>query len=315
MTSVSGGTRRQLFDELAHQSRGVARSLADGRRYGVDQHEETITESLLLDLARSQPNVKVRTFTRMEESRETGADWAWWWEGERRWFGALVQAKVLKDRNGLSGYDFGYRPKVSNYRPDPERQIDLLLKASKHWDLPPLYALYNGPDLNIDPASWHCTEIPYDPEAMGVAVLPAPIASWLLGLGDASQSSTNRFSRPLPCVICPASCLGYTAALRWLLQTPWFEPSVLGFDDDAMEDDLALRAARSVLSSIALARSSQFRRLDLGRAEVANVRRGVREQPPAYVRAAIASSEPLEAREYDLRVPPRVVVVTRPESE
>ena len=43
----------------------------------------------------AQPNILVRTYTRWEESRESGADWAWWWEGETRWFGALVQAKRL----------------------------------------------------------------------------------------------------------------------------------------------------------------------------------------------------------------------------
>lgn len=121
--------RRQLFDELDAQARAVALRMSDGRRLGVEQQEETITESLLLELARAQPRVKIRTFTRAEESRTTGADFAWWWEGEHQWFGALVQAKRLVPQGSDFGYDFGYRPRRTDARPTPERQIDLLLRA------------------------------------------------------------------------------------------------------------------------------------------------------------------------------------------
>lgn len=76
--------RLGLFTDLEQQSRGVYEQIRDGTKYGVVQHEETITESFLLKLAKSQPNVAIRTFTKYQESRESGADWEWWWEGDRR---------------------------------------------------------------------------------------------------------------------------------------------------------------------------------------------------------------------------------------
>lgn len=165
---VTEAEAQQLFDVLLDQSRSVFHRLSDGRALGVEQHEETITESLLLEMRRAQPEIVVKTFSRAEESRKTGADWAWWWEGERTWFGALVQAKrLVEQRAGSFGYAFDYRPQPSKANPNPDRQIDLLMAASRRFELPPMFALYNGPDLMIDAAQWVCTEIPFDPAAMG----------------------------------------------------------------------------------------------------------------------------------------------------
>jgi len=285
--------------------------MLDGRQFGVEQHEETLTESLLLEIARSHPSVAVRTFSRKEESNESGADWAWWWEGERQWFGAIVQAKRLSSQGrGAFGYDFSYRPKKTDARPDPERQIDLLLRASRTFDLPALYVLYNGPDHVVDPRTWACREIAFDPSAMGAAVLPATVAAWLLGLDATSQDTVNAYSRPLPCEICPDRCRGYDGAVAWLLG--WgYTPDDFGFDPDTPPDDPALLAAFSYLSMLANARIGQFSAFSrLGSPEVAYVRRGVREEPPAYVRATLRgdAAEDLEARE---PVPQRVVVFRR----
>jgi len=114
--------------------------MVDGRRLGVEQQEETLTESLLLEIIRKSRTITVHTFSRTEEGR-TGADWAWWWEGDRRWFGAIVQAKRLNQRTGQ--VDFGYRTRPSGSNPAPERHIDLLLEAARDLQLPPLYVLYN----------------------------------------------------------------------------------------------------------------------------------------------------------------------------
>jgi len=56
----------------------------------VAQQEETITESVLLELKESLPQLSIKTYTRLEENRDTGADWLWWWCGETAWFGGLV---------------------------------------------------------------------------------------------------------------------------------------------------------------------------------------------------------------------------------
>ena len=61
---ISSRQAASLFSELRKQSNDVHRRLLDGRAFGVEQHEETITESLLLELQRAQPNILVRTYTR-----------------------------------------------------------------------------------------------------------------------------------------------------------------------------------------------------------------------------------------------------------
>ena len=66
---------------LLLQSRNLHQQMLDGKALGVEQHEETLTESLLLELSRGSSYVKVRTYSKAEESRTTGADWAWWWKG------------------------------------------------------------------------------------------------------------------------------------------------------------------------------------------------------------------------------------------
>ena len=126
-----------LFDLLLKESRNVHQRIIDGKRYGVTQYEEGITQSLLLEVTRNSPTATVVMYTHAEESHETGADWAWWWEGEHRWFGALVQAKRLNAKQLT--YDFAYRPRNSSVS-----QIDLLFQAAAQQQLPPLYVLYGG---------------------------------------------------------------------------------------------------------------------------------------------------------------------------
>lgn len=181
--------------------------------------------------------------------------------------------------------------------------------------MPPLYALYNGPDFKLDPSWWQCGEVSFDPSVMGVSVLPAAVAAWLLGLGSTVQDSVNQYSRALPCVLCPSTCMGFPTPLRWLLQTPWLNIEDLGFDEDTPDDDPALRAALSILAQLASGLVGQLRRVDSGSPVVASVRRGVRDEPPSYVRAAMASSDPLDASEFDGDVPDRVVVMTRSEGD
>ncbi len=239
----------------------------------------------------------------------TGADWAWWWEGERRWFGALVQAKRLQP--GAGRYDFGYRPRSSASNPSPQRQIDLLMQAARQFDLPPLYVLYNGPDLVIDSDRWLCDEIPLDPAAMGASILPAAAAAWLLGLGATDQAAVNELARPLPCHVCPQRCSSFLV-VHWLLQADTdLLPEVLGFPHGTNGNDLAFRAAASYLAGLANARTRQFRALSSS-SEVAVVRQGIRGSPPLYVQAAF---EPDVIPDENEPLPPRVVVMRRGDNQ
>jgi hypothetical protein len=85
-------TRKALEDVLAQCARLTHIRLSDGRRNGVELHEETITQDLLLDIAMAMPAMTVTTFTKHREARN-GADWQWeWWCEGSQWFGLRVQA-------------------------------------------------------------------------------------------------------------------------------------------------------------------------------------------------------------------------------
>ena len=55
-----------------------------------------------------------------------------------------VQAKRLKMKAGTPYYDFAYKPRLSKLR-----QIDRLVEAAAKDALPAVYALYNGPELDL----------------------------------------------------------------------------------------------------------------------------------------------------------------------
>src|SRR5260370_34369693 len=104
-----GRLREALEETLLDRAVWTHARLQAGRSCGVELHEETITQDLVLDISAALPTLSVKTFTRRKEARN-GADWQWeWWSEGRRWFGLRVQAKRLKKlKNGELGYDLGY---------------------------------------------------------------------------------------------------------------------------------------------------------------------------------------------------------------
>jgi hypothetical protein len=101
--------------------------------------EETVTETVLLDLAATLPGiVHIVPFTKPEEGK-TGADWEWCLHdvGRSRYLRFLVQAKVLDDRDGEYAHldRFIGESKI--------RQIDRLRATSAFRRIPALYVFYN----------------------------------------------------------------------------------------------------------------------------------------------------------------------------
>jgi Family of unknown function (DUF6615) len=127
----NGMVREALTDVLMDRAAWTHARLQAGRKHGVELHEETITQDLLLDIATALPAMMVRTFTKRQEAR-TGADWQWeWWFEGRQWFGLRVQAKRLKHLpSGQLGYDLGYQ------RGGSRRQIDHLIDDARRVRLP-----------------------------------------------------------------------------------------------------------------------------------------------------------------------------------
>ncbi|UOA14987.1 DUF6615 family protein [Sulfitobacter dubius] len=122
----------------------------DARHHGLKLQEETITEMLLLRLARECEHLglNVKMFNRIEEGGSTktgkvgnGADWEWFIETKLCQVGFRVQAKVLSSgltpvRGALS---------VGKYEGlhDDRLQTDDLIRDATKLGYNPIYVFYN----------------------------------------------------------------------------------------------------------------------------------------------------------------------------
>lgn len=190
---------------LLNRASWVHQRLTDAERLHVSIGEDTVTQDLLLDLRLMYPRLVVKPFTRWEESRHTGADWEWWIEGHSYWFGFRVQAKkLLPTTGGDVGYDFGSRPG----RPHAPRQIETLIASSARHGVPAIYALYNGPRLDLSSFPWRCGQLPPVAPVAGVTAVGARTARTLFHAGTTNLSDVGAYARPWSCL---ATCLpGFT---------------------------------------------------------------------------------------------------------
>lgn len=277
--------QRTLAADLARTASWAGRRIADGEAAGVHQQEETITESVLLDLRLAQPDVQVVTLTRRQESRR-GADWVWWWQGRRRWFGAVVQAKK---RTPADRYGFGSRPASRKGEPQRPLQMDTLIRTSGAVRLPALYALYRPRSPHGAAGASPCPLLPLWPGADGITVMDALVAKWLSNLhggGDVPSPEAEKLARPWSCLVtCGRWCPG-----GGLLPLGDIWPR-LGFDELPQDDDLAWRAA---LTAHLAARAADHRMFfatdpsDPARASHTGhsdrrIAQAVLERPPDYV--------------------------------
>lgn len=185
-----------------------ARTTWDRRRVakarGLSFGEETITETILMDLALAIPgHLTIAQFSKNQEAKR-GADWAWAFRdatGTRN-LPMLVQAKLL-DRS-----DHGY-PEIGRYvgtkRP-PVRQIDRLIATAVRYRWPALYAFYNHLD---DPRRIpdYCRTVPNAglvmPESWGISVaLAQDVRDALDPRNDRSFDTHSQHSMPLHCLLC-----------------------------------------------------------------------------------------------------------------
>lgn len=239
------GIDQQDFSaSLIEQSVYVDRRLSDCERMNTSWGETSITEDLLYRLgSRFENDLEVVPYNQREEAT-TGADWAWEWhfEGSTAWFSMLVQAKKLKRiAAGRFGYDIGYTSGSNG-----DLQIDVLREFASAQNMSAVYALYNGPNLDVETA-WPCPTIPRSRPMMGVSVLSAEIARQRLEASDHDryvlQSMTTPWSVPLSCV---SRCDGWISCGGPFFGFP---PAEAGFPPETPEYDLAYRVALSIKSS------------------------------------------------------------------
>ncbi|MEH2404372.1 MAG: DUF6615 family protein [Nostoc sp.] len=103
-------------------------------------NEESLTDWLLFHISTKVPNIHYHTFTRIEEARQTGADWEWWILFPQNYVRFRVQAKKLST-------DDNYK-KIA-YANKYGLQIHKFLEDSKQANAISLYALYS-PAINYE---------------------------------------------------------------------------------------------------------------------------------------------------------------------
>lgn len=198
MMTADGPDLFTTFWHLAHltwQRRGTAKKL------DMYFSEETISETLLLELAiRNQTEITILPFNKREEGLN-GADWEWCFLDPvtRTNQRMLVQAKLLDDKDQVYSHIDRFIGSSGI------RQIDRLMENSRNREIPALYVFYNH--LN-DPgrlpqrsACRACVECWGCSVALAEAVA-ANLASSSSPMKSKSFEEIKLLSQPWLCLLC-----------------------------------------------------------------------------------------------------------------
>lgn len=192
-----------LVHHFEYLAKDTWETLRDATALHIAQGEETITDNLLLYLARQHlPNLRVIKTPKSLES-EKGTDWEWWIGNSHTGFVRYaVQAKKL---DGTT-YRYSKLNHLVGKAPHQESQHVVLKKYATANDAIPLYALYNNIELSDYTHFWQCP-LPQEVEQLGITVTPlknveTAITTW----GGRTFQSLHKHSDtiPLRCLVrCP----------------------------------------------------------------------------------------------------------------
>jgi hypothetical protein len=172
-----------LFQKL---SSCAALAIFDAGQLGLLYQEETISENLLLSLAKNCQNVKIKSFKRHEETKN-GSDWEWWIKRHPKWLHMRVQAKKMR----ASGAVF---QKLITQKPNPASptQICTLINKAAADNALPAYCFYVGDNSN----TWSA---------------PPPAGCFIAKAKDIKKLNSNRWteiqeiSEPWHVLVCTCS--------------------------------------------------------------------------------------------------------------
>lgn len=175
---------------------------ATAKNAGMTFSEETISETLLLELAtRNSSDITVVPFNKWQEG-QNGADWEWCFHdpATRTFQRMIVQAKLLDDQE--KGYSHIDRFIGST----GVRQIDRLLTTSTELGIPALYVFYNhlSDETRLPPTQHPCMACNH---CWGCSAAPAPAVSLKLQAENSvakakSFDEIKLLSRPWLCLLC-----------------------------------------------------------------------------------------------------------------
>lgn len=182
-------------------SRTVWARRAAAKASNLSFNEETITETILLDLKTTYSgHVQIVAFDKTREAN-TGADWLWSFvsaDGKRS-FTMLVQAKRLEDAEQVYR---GINRRIGKRSP-PVRQIDQLRITARKEKVPAIYAFYNHV-TNLSRIPKKCRSLqPADPDqVLGFGISVADASTVASALPDEKFDTHQTHSIPLHCLLC-----------------------------------------------------------------------------------------------------------------
>lgn len=130
-----------------HEACKVWQDMSDAKQFGMPRNEETVTEELLLSLAREHQGrgLSVKAYTKQEEAT-TGGDWAFWFSDLRGLgIGARIQAKRLFSRSGRYESLFHQSDAQKKQGKPTPNQCQTILDYQD--GLIPIYIFYNSDAL------------------------------------------------------------------------------------------------------------------------------------------------------------------------
>lgn len=165
------------------------------KRVGMPFSEETITDTVLLDLTTQNPGeIKIVPFNKHREG-QTGADWEWCFYdlASSTFQPILVQAKLLDDRDR----EYSHIDRLIGST--GVRQIDRLLATASRRRIPAIYAFYNHLDNHLRVPVRACKLLSCA-ECWGCSVALADVVSRVLPAKDFDTLKAH--SRPWVCLLC-----------------------------------------------------------------------------------------------------------------
>ena len=183
-----------IFEQIAE---ATWRRLEQAKRLDVRLGEETLTDILALELARSNTrNVRLIQTTKADEAKQ-GTDIEMRIHTDRS--NAIPLAIQAKKINRLATRYDSLSAKIDTKR----RQIDVLDFYAKGIGAKPLYLLFNHIPRPHQ-STWHCTH-PFDPPQLGCTLVPsARIRQVLAQRGHRNFHSIHSFPDAIPwrCIEC-----------------------------------------------------------------------------------------------------------------
>lgn len=198
-----------LFKHFEDLSEGVWDRLADSLAFNISQGEETITDNLLLDLAKlNHPGLSlIKTPKNLESGK--GTDWEWWIGNDHDgWLRYAVQAKKLnleELRYDTLRHVIPGKPATHDLAGNlvsaavpPAFQHDVLDTYATANDAIPLYAFYNHASYSGYKDFWQCPK-PLQHKQLGISVTPLSVVQYALATrGERSFERMHEKPQTIP---------------------------------------------------------------------------------------------------------------------